>query len=231
MTSTDDVRALFNRIAPVYDDLNDRLSLGLHRVWKQMAVSWSGARPGDTCLDICCGSGDLTQLLARRVGKAGKVIGLDFSTRQLEIAQKRLSDRNLNLPIYWQEGDALDLPFTERSFDAITMGYGLRNVGDIPRSLAEIHRILKPGCIAAILDFNHSTNPQVQAFQRWYLEHWVVPAARQLGMADEYAYIMPSLERFPTGTEQVNLARQVGFSTVIYYPIAGGTMGVLLIQK
>ncbi|MGI0486241.1 bifunctional demethylmenaquinone methyltransferase/2-methoxy-6-polyprenyl-1,4-benzoquinol methylase UbiE [Pantanalinema rosaneae CENA516] len=232
MTPTSEqIRAIFDRIAPVYDPLNHWLSLGQHRVWKQMTVKWSGAKSGDTCLDVCCGSGDLTQLLAERVGATGKVVGLDFSTAQLAVARQRVRDRFLDLPITWQEGDALDLPFPDHSFDALTMGYGLRNVTDIPRSLRELWRVLKPGAKAAILDFNHPQNPPMRMFQQWYLDHLVVPVANYFGLTDEYAYIAPSLERFPTGDQQVNLALEVGFSTATHYPIAGGTMGVLVVCK
>lgn len=227
--AADNIRTIFDRIAPVYDQLNTWLSLGQHKIWKQMAVKWSQARAGDTCLDICCGSGDLALLLAQRVGPTGQVVGLDFSCEQLAIARQRSQSRNL--PVEWLEGDALNLPFAANSFDAITMGYGLRNVTDISRSLQEILRVLKPGATAAILDFHRPSNPTVQAFQSWYLAAIVVPTARQFGLTEEYAYLAPSLERFPTGREQVKLASQVGFSTVTHYPIAGGTMGVLVITK
>lgn len=229
--SADQVRALFDRIAPIYDQMNNWLSLGQHRIWKLMTVKWSGATVGDTCLDLCCGSGDLAEMLARQVGTNGQVFGVDFSTQQLAIAQQRLQARGLNLPIRWLEGDALNLSFPDNYFDAATMGYGLRNVMDIPRSLKELHRVLKPGAKAAILDLHRPRNPQVRAFQQWYLNTIVVPAARQFGVTEEYAYIAPSLDKFPTGSEQVNLALQVGFSTVTHYPIAGGTMGVLVVRK
>jgi demethylmenaquinone methyltransferase/2-methoxy-6-polyprenyl-1,4-benzoquinol methylase len=222
------VRDLFDRIAPVYDQLNQWLSLGQHRIWKMMAVKWSGAKPADVCLDLCCGSGDLALLLAARVGQTGQVRGLDFSPEQLAIAQQRTQPHQ---PVTWIEGDALNLPFPDQTFDAITMGYGLRNVMDIPRCLAEIYRVLKPGARAAILDLHRPTNPLVRSFQQWYLDAIVVPIATSYGFNDEYAYLAPSLAQFPTGAEQVKLAQQVGFSTVTHYPIAGGTMGVLVVQK
>jgi demethylmenaquinone methyltransferase/2-methoxy-6-polyprenyl-1,4-benzoquinol methylase len=225
------IRTIFDRIAPVYDQLNQWLSLGQHRIWKLMTVKWSGAKPGDTCLDVCCGSGDLAQLLAEQVGAGGHVYGLDFSSQQLAIARQRLRDRGLNLPITWLEGDALQLPFPDNQFDAMTMGYGLRNVVDIPACLKELHRVLKPGATAAILDLHRPENSIVRGFQQWYLDTIVVPVAQQFDLTAEYAYIAPSLDKFPTGTEQVNLAKQVGFSTVTHYPIAGGTMGVLVIKK
>ena len=230
MTSTQ-IRAIFDRIAPVYDHLNDQLSLGQHRIWKQMAVKWSDAHPGDTCIDLCCGSGDLALRLARQVGGRGCVYGLDFSSAQLAIAQQRAQRQYSHAPITWVEADVLDLPFDDNKFAAATMGYGLRNVTEIPRSLKELHRILKPGAKAAILDFHRPSNPQLRAFQQWYLDTIVVPIAQQLGLTEEYAYISPSLDRFPTGQEQVELARQAGFPAPIHYPIANGMMGVLVMAK
>ncbi len=153
------IQGIFNRIAPVYDQLNDGLSWGQHRIWKKMAVGWSGAKPGDTALDLCCGSGDLALLLAQQVGESGQVFGVDFSSCQLKIAQHR--PRPFTIPtaeISWREADVLELPFSDNTFDCATMGYGLRNVVDIPRSLQELHRVLKPGAKAAILDFHRPSS-------------------------------------------------------------------------
>lgn len=230
MSSTE-IRAIFDRIAPVYDQLNDWLSLGQHRIWKQMAVKWSNAHPGDTCIDLCCGSGDLALRLARQVKATGYVYGVDFSPRQLAIAQERSQHQYGYAPVSWVEADVLNLPFDDNKFDAATMGYGLRNVTDIPRSLKELHRVLKPSAKAAILDFHRPSSSQLRAFQQWYLDTVVVPIAERLGLTEEYAYISPSLDRFPTGQEQVELARQAGFADSIHYPIAGGMMGVLVITK
>ncbi|NEP44753.1 MAG: bifunctional demethylmenaquinone methyltransferase/2-methoxy-6-polyprenyl-1,4-benzoquinol methylase UbiE [Okeania sp. SIO2H7] len=226
-----EVEALFNRIAPVYDQLNHWLSLGQHKAWKHMAVRWSNARQGHTCLDICCGSGDLTRMLAEATGPSGNVIGLDFASEQLERAEtiaylKFGSDR-----IQWIHGDALSLPFEPNTFDAITMGYGLRNVADIDRALAEIWRVLKPGGTAAILDFHKPQNQQIWEFQTWCLDTIVVPLANRFDLYNEYAYIRPSLERFPQGPQQVNLAKAVGFVQPVHYAIAGGMMGILVAQK
>lgn len=228
------VRALFNRIAPVYDRLNDRLSFGLHRVWKQMAVSWCQPRDGAIALDICCGSGDLARLLAKHIGPSGHVTGLDFARSQLEWAQQKTqlipSLQAAMAPITWVEGDAISLPFNDNQFDVVTMGYGLRNVPDIAKSLQEIHRVLKSGARASILDFHRPEHPIMQTLQHIYLEQIVVPAARQLGVEAEYAYILPSLERFPNGHQQVALAYDAGFSSAVHYAIAGGMMGVLVVQ-
>jgi demethylmenaquinone methyltransferase/2-methoxy-6-polyprenyl-1,4-benzoquinol methylase len=225
------IRALFDRIAPVYDDFNQQLSWGLHRVWKQMAVDWSGASPGQTCLDVCCGSGDLALILARRVGPTGQVYGLDFAAAQLAIAQQKAAHTTGLATLHWVAGDALALPFAETQFDAATMAYGLRNLVDISQGLRELHRVLKPGAKAAILDFHQPSQPWLRQFQAWYLDHVVVPTAERCGLTEEYAYISPSLDRFPPGPQQVALAKDVGFAQAVHYPIAGGLMGVLVLQR
>lgn len=225
------VRDLFDRIAPHYDRLNDLLSFGLHRVWKEMAVKWAAPPVGGRALDLCCGSGDLALRLARHVGQRGRVIGVDVSENLLAIARSR-SDR-----ITWQQADALDLPFDSNQFDAVTMGYGLRNVTDIPRSLREVERVLRPGARAAILDFqalpSHSENRGNPAdwLQQTYLARIVEPVAERFGMASEYAYIRDSLRLFPNGHTQLELAAAANFAQRSYYSVAGGLMGVLVVQK
>ncbi|HBE19954.1 MAG TPA: bifunctional demethylmenaquinone methyltransferase/2-methoxy-6-polyprenyl-1,4-benzoquinol methylase UbiE, partial [Cyanobacteria bacterium UBA11367] len=217
-----EIRDIFNRIAPVYDQLNNWLSLGQHKIWKLMAVKWSGAKPGNICLDLCCGSGDIAQLVAKKVGNTGKVYGVDFSSAQLGIAKTRAESHYPPLSINWIEADVLNLPWDDNYFDSATMGYGLRNVTDIPRCLQELYRVLKPGAKAAILDFNHPTQETIRTFQQWYLDNIVVPTAKSFGLTEEYAYIAPSLDRFPTGQQQLELAHQAGFTTATHYPIAAG---------
>ncbi|MEC4891723.1 MAG: bifunctional demethylmenaquinone methyltransferase/2-methoxy-6-polyprenyl-1,4-benzoquinol methylase UbiE [Oscillatoria sp. PMC 1051.18] len=225
------IKQLFNRIAPEYDRLNNTLSLGLHRVWKLMAVKWTEVKPGDVGLDVCCGSGDLALLLAKQVGITGKVVGVDFAEDLLEIARQRSITQSPRLNISWIAADALALPFANCTFDCATMGYGLRNVTDIPRCLSELHRVLKSGAKAAILDFHRPSQLIFQQFQQWYLDKFVVPSAEKLGLRDDYAYIAPSLERFPLGSEQVKLARQAGFAQATHYKLAAGMMGILVLKK
>ncbi len=230
-TSAPQVQALFDQIAPVYDQLNAWLSLGQHWVWKQMAVQWAEPKPGGVNVDLCCGSGDLTLLMARTVQGNGKIIGIDFSHQQLAIAQQRSSTLPWANAIEWIESDVLTLPLADHSVDAITMGYGLRNVANIPQALHEIYRVLKPQSRAAILDFNRSPSPWVRQFQQWYLQQIVVPIASCFQLKEEYAYLETSIARFPTGPEQVEIAVAAGFKSVCHYPIAAGTMGILVIQK
>jgi demethylmenaquinone methyltransferase/2-methoxy-6-polyprenyl-1,4-benzoquinol methylase len=196
-----------------------------------MTVKWSDPQPGDIGLDLCCGSGDLTQMLAQKIEKTGYVIGVDFSPQQLAVAHQKAEEKIPKLPIRWLESDVLELPFEDNFFDCATMGYGLRNVTNIPRCFQEIYRVLKPDAKIAILDFHRPYEKSLRTFQNWYLQTIVVPMAQRFGLTEEYAYINPSLERFPQGSEQVKLAYQAGFSQATHYPISGGMMGVLVLTK
>ncbi|KAL3146980.1 hypothetical protein ABBQ38_014948 [Trebouxia sp. C0009 RCD-2024] len=229
-----DRQQLFNRIAPVYDQLNDVLSLGQHRIWKRMAVKWSRASKGQQVLDVCCGSGDLAFRLAEVVGPSGQVVGLDFAQEMLDDAEARQSlqpARRRNANIDWVQGDAMKLPFPDNSFHAATMGYGLRNVPDPLQALKELYRVLKPGSTVAVLDFNNSEDPFVDQFQEFSLQNIVVPAARLYGLAEEYEYLRPSIKRFATGKQQEELARMAGFAKATHYEIGFGLMGTLVASK
>ncbi|KAI4354430.1 hypothetical protein L6164_003291 [Bauhinia variegata] len=227
---TNQRQALFNRISPVYDNLNDLLSLGQHRIWKRMAVSWSGAKAGDHVLDVCCGSGDLAFLLSEKVGSNGKVTALDFSKDQLMIASSRqnLLSKECFRNIEWVEGDALNLPYSDGCFDAITMGYGLRNVVDKRKALQELLGVLKAGSRVSILDFNKSDQPMTTSITEWMIDNVVVPVASGYGLSEEYAYLKSSIREFLTGKELEELALEVGFSTAQHYEISGGLMGCLV---
>jgi len=167
------------------------------------------------------------------VGRSGEVTGLDFAVEQLALAKQRqdADTHAVKVPMRWIEGDALSLPFDSEYFDAITCGYGLRNVADVAQCLSEAHRVLKPGRTAAFLDFNNSTNILVSVFQGAMLDNVVVPVATFFGMTEEYEYLRPSIARFPTGPQLEALGRSVGFQQAAHYEIAGGLMGVLVLSK
>ncbi|KAH7840256.1 hypothetical protein Vadar_014798 [Vaccinium darrowii] len=226
-------QAMFSRIAPVYDNLNDVLSLGQHRIWKRMSVSWSGAKEGSNVLDLCCGSGDLAFLLSEKVGPNGKVIGLDFSKEQLSVASSRQHSRPkaCYYNIEWVEGNALELPFPDSYFDAVTMGYGLRNVINFHKAMEEMYRVLKPSSKVSILDFNKSTDTFSASIQEWMIDNVVVPAANSYGLAEEYKYLKSSIQEFLTGKELEKLALEVGFENSKHFEIGGGLMGNLVATR
>jgi len=223
---------LFGRISPVYDVLNDVLSLGLHRMWKRKAIALTSIRKGEAALDVCCGSGDLARILSKRVGSTGKVTGLDFARPMLQYAASKTSKTGSGrAKITWLKGDAMQLPFGENQYDAVTVGYGLRNVASPAQCLRELHRVVKPGRKVSILDFNNSSNRFVRAFQFFCLQNIVVPVATLCGARAEYAYLRPSIERYPKGDELVRLALESGFKEAKFIPIAFGLMGILVAAK
>lgn len=225
------MRELFERIAPRYDQLNDLLSLGLHRHWKRMVVAALRPQPGERWLDLCCGTGDLALLLAERSRPGGEVVGLDAAAAPLALAERRAA-RQPWLPVRWRQGDALATELPTGWADGATMAYGLRNLSDPAAALRELRRVLRSGGRAAVLDFNRPdpADPSAAAislFQRAYLRRIVVPVASRAGLREDYAYLETSLRGFPTGVEQERLARAAGFAHARHWPIALGTMGRL----
>ncbi|MCT0230559.1 bifunctional demethylmenaquinone methyltransferase/2-methoxy-6-polyprenyl-1,4-benzoquinol methylase UbiE [Synechococcus sp. CS-1324] len=225
------VRELFEAIAPRYDQLNDLLSLGLHRLWKRQAVHWLRPRPGQRLLDLCCGTGDLALLLSERLRPGGEVLGLDAAAAPLAVARRR-SRLQPWLPVRWQQGDALATGLATGAADGAVMAYGLRNLADPAAGLKELRRLLRPGGRAVVLDFNRPDSSTqagslTAGFQRFYLRRLVVPAARWFELPEQYAYLETSLERFPIASEQERLARDAGFTAVRHRPIAAGLMGLL----
>jgi len=219
------VEELFEQIAPRYDQLNDLLSFGLHRLWKRQAIAWLQPRSGQQLIDLCCGTGDLALVLAARVRPGGSVLGIDAAAAPLAVAARRGAAQPW-LPLRWQHGDALATGLTSASCDGAVIAYGLRNLADPGAGLRELRRLLRDGGRAAVLDFNRPSGVAAR-FQRLYLRRLVVPTAEQFGIPEHYAYLEDSLQRFPTGPQQEALARQAGFSAARHRPLAGGLMGLL----
>ncbi len=218
------VRALFDRIAPRYDLINDLQSFGLHRFWKRRLIALANLRPGASVLDVCCGTGDLA-LAANKVG--GHVVACDFSGQMLAVAQRRAGPKSA-----FVQADALALPFKGGSFDAVTIGYGLRNLADFSGGLSELIRVLKPGGQLLILEFGKPAN----AFWRWiyfaYLRA-VVPLFGWAfcGDAAAYGYILESLVHYPAQDGVSKLLSELGCKDVQVHNFLGGVMSIHVAVK
>jgi demethylmenaquinone methyltransferase/2-methoxy-6-polyprenyl-1,4-benzoquinol methylase len=211
----DAVRAMFDRIAPVYDAMNRVMTAGLDQRWRR-ATARAAVRPGDAVLDACCGTGDLALACAR---EGGKVTGLDFSERMLERARRK------GPALHWVEGDLLALPFAEGAFDAATVGFGVRNVDDLQRGLAELRRVLRPGGRLAILEITQPRGALAPFYRLWFDR--VVPLlGRVLPGGSAYTYLPASVRRFPGPDELVRVLEDTGFAGVRYRTFAAGIVAL-----
>jgi demethylmenaquinone methyltransferase / 2-methoxy-6-polyprenyl-1,4-benzoquinol methylase len=209
------VRAMFDRIAPVYDAMNRAMTAGLDRRWRRITAE-AVVLPGNEVLDACCGTGDLAVADARA---GGRVTGLDFSERMLERARRKAPD------LKWVAGDLLELPFATASFDAATVGFGVRNVDDLERALHELRRVLRDGGRLAILEITRPRGPLAPFFRVWF--DGVVPLLGKLvpgGSA--YTYLPASVQRFPGPEELAALIAAAGFRSVGYRTFAGGIVAL-----
>jgi demethylmenaquinone methyltransferase / 2-methoxy-6-polyprenyl-1,4-benzoquinol methylase len=213
--SADGVRAMFDRIAPVYDAMNRVFTMGLDGRWRRLAAA-AVVTPGDRVLDAACGTGDLA-LADRKAG--GEVTGLDFSERMLERARRK-SDR-----IEWVRGDALALPFDDASFDAATIGFGIRNVDDLDMGLRELARVVRPGGRLAVLEITRPTGVLRPFFRLWF-DVLIPLAGKALPGGAAYTYLPASVRRFPGPDDLADALRRAGFADVSYRLLAGGIVSL-----
>jgi demethylmenaquinone methyltransferase/2-methoxy-6-polyprenyl-1,4-benzoquinol methylase len=214
------VEDLFAAVAPRYDLINDIQSLGMHRLWKRQLVEAARPAPGDVALDLCCGTGDVAFALADR---GAVVTGIDFSAAMLDVARRRPGRPSVT----FVQGDAMALPVADASADVVTVAYGLRNVADIPRALAEWRRVLRPGGRLVVLEFG---KPPGRAWRWFYFQYlqWVVPVFGRLfcGDADTHGYILESLLRYPGQRGIDEQLRALGFRDTRVVDLMGGAMSL-----
>jgi demethylmenaquinone methyltransferase/2-methoxy-6-polyprenyl-1,4-benzoquinol methylase len=206
---------MFDRIAPVYDVMNRVMTAGLDQRWRKLAVKqvvW----PGDRVLDACCGTGDLAVAAEQR---GGRVVGLDFSEKMLERARPKSG------AIEWIQGDALALPFEDGSFDAATVGFGVRNLADLEGGLRELARVLRPGGKLAVLEITRPTGI-LRPFFRFWFDVLVPFAGRVLPGGEAYTYLPASVRRFPGPDDLAALFQQAGFEAVRYKLLGGGIVAL-----
>ena len=214
------VEDLFAAVAPRYDLINDIQSLGMHRLWKRQLVEAARPAPGDVALDLCCGTGDVAFALADR---GAVVTGIDFSAAMLDVARRRPGRPSVT----FVQGDAMALPVADASADVVTVAYGLRNVADIPRALAEWRRVLRPGGRLVVLEFG---KPPGRAWRWFYFQYlqWVVPVFGRLfcGDSDTLGYIRESLLRYPGQRGIDEQLRALGFHDTHVVDLMGGAMSL-----
>ncbi len=237
------VRAMFDRIAAIYDPMNTAMTAGLHHRWRSRAADLARVGPGSRVLDVATGTGDLAIELAERVSPGGEVLGSDFSEGMLERARSKAARLPAALAPRFEWADAMGLPYESGLFDAATVGFGARNFEDLPRGLAEMARVVRPGGRVVVLEITTPTRAPLSHFYRLWFDR-IVPAlgaaagrgeaaAAKLrraeagvGIADAYTYLPSSVRRFPGPEALAETLVRAGLVEVEYIITAGGIVAI-----
>jgi demethylmenaquinone methyltransferase / 2-methoxy-6-polyprenyl-1,4-benzoquinol methylase len=216
---------MFDRIAGVYDLMNTAMTAGLHHRWRERAADRAELAAGHRALDVCCGTGDLALALAPRVAPEGTVIGSDFSEPMLELARRKAAERGVdNVTFEW--ADALELPYEDAGFDAVTVGFGVRNLADLDAGLGEMARVLRPGGRLVILEITQPRRPPLSSFYSVWFDRIVPLLGSVAGDREAYTYLPESVKRFPPPEGLAAAMDGAGFERIRYTVLAGGIIAI-----
>jgi len=211
------VRAMFDRIARVYDRMNGLMTAGMHHRWRERAVDMAAVGPGSRALDVATGTGDLAIALRAR---GAEVVGMDFSERMLELARAKAPD------IRFEAGNALALPYADGEFDAVTVGFGARNFSDLGQGLAEMARVTRPGGRVVVLEITTQQKPPLSWFFKLWFDQVVPRLGRLAGDPDAYTYLPSSVRRFPAPEALAAELAAAGLTDVRWVLTAGGIIAL-----
>jgi demethylmenaquinone methyltransferase/2-methoxy-6-polyprenyl-1,4-benzoquinol methylase len=221
------VRAMFDRIAGLYDLMNSVMTAGLHHRWRSRAVDLAAVPAAGRALDVASGTGDLALELAARMGPAGEVVGTDFSERMLELARQKAAARvGAGARLRFEAANALELPYEDSSFDAATVGFGARNFSDLSRGLSEMARVVRPDGRVVVLEITTPTRPPLSHFFELWFDRIVPTLGRLAGDPEAYSYLPRSVRRFPGPRELAELMWRSGMRRVRYLLTAGGIIAL-----
>ena len=223
------VHGVFTNVASKYDIMNDVMSVGIHRVWKDAMMDWLAPRPGQNLLDVAGGTGDVAFRFLGRAGAGAQATVLDMTASMLEAGRLRAEADQLAEKLDWVVGDAMALPFEDNSFDVYTISFGIRNVTRIPDALTEAYRVLKPGGRLMVLDFSQLPNAAMQKAYDLYSFN-VIPVMGKIiaNDRDSYQYLVESIRKFPDQESFAAMIRAAGFEQVKYRNL---TMGVAALHS
>jgi demethylmenaquinone methyltransferase/2-methoxy-6-polyprenyl-1,4-benzoquinol methylase len=225
------VRAMFDRIARVYDRMNSVMTAGMHHRWRARAADLAQLAPGARALDVACGTGDLALELAGRVGPGGEIVACDFSEQMLELARAKVATRDarggaVHAPIRVEWANALELPYADDEFAAATVGFGVRNFSDLERGLSELARVVRPGGKVVVLEMTPPARPPLSTFFRVWFDRVVPLLGRAAGDADAFTYLPRSVRRFPGPQELAATLERCGLRRIRYVLTAGGIIAI-----
>lgn len=230
-TKRERVHNVFQNISDQYDKMNSIISFNRHRSWRKDVMKRMNVKKGTKALDVCTGTGDWALSLAQAVGDTGKVIGLDFSENMLKVAKEKLQQTSFQ-NVSFIHGDAMDLPFSDHSFDYVTIGFGLRNVPDYEQVLKEMYRVCKPGGQVVCLETSQPTLIGYRQVYYFYFQY-IMPLFGKIFAKsyDEYAWLNESAREFPGKEELKQLFLNVGFKDVQIKSYSGGVAAMHLAIK
>jgi demethylmenaquinone methyltransferase/2-methoxy-6-polyprenyl-1,4-benzoquinol methylase len=220
------VRAMFDRIAGLYDVMNSVMTAGLHHRWRARAADLAAVPADGRALDVASGTGDLALELAARMAPNGEVVGTDFSERMLELARAKAAARRAGASVRFETANALDLPYEDSSFDAATVGFGARNFSDLRRGLEEMGRVVRRGGRVVVLEITTPTRPPLSYFFELWFDRVVPKLGRLAGDPDAYTYLPRSVRRFPGPRELAELMWRSGMRQIRYVLTAGGIIAL-----
>jgi demethylmenaquinone methyltransferase/2-methoxy-6-polyprenyl-1,4-benzoquinol methylase len=221
------VHSVFESVAGKYDVMNDLMSFGVHRLWKQFTLSLTGLTPGQSALDVAGGTGDFALGMLRQVGKEGRVVLSDVNARMLAVGRDRLLDAGWVGNVECLVADAENLPFEADSFDCVTIGFGLRNVTDKPAALRSMLRVLRPGGQLLVLEFSTPVLPALKRIYDAYSFNVLPLLGRVVAQdADSYRYLAESIRMHPNQETLAGMLRTAGFAEVRYHNLSGGIVAL-----
>lgn len=220
----DQIRRMFNRIAPKYDQLNRIISLGLDRSWRKRALHLLAPYAPQRVLDVATGTGDLAIEIIQTISSAKEVVGVDISEEMMRVGQEKVHQAGLDKKISFERQDCTAMTFEADSFDAATIAFGIRNFSDIPVAAAELHRVLRPGGVLIIAELSVPTNPLLRLGYKLYAGQIIPLIGRLISKdRDAYIYLPKSIAAVPQRERMVEILRKAGFSEAFYESIFPGT--------
>jgi demethylmenaquinone methyltransferase/2-methoxy-6-polyprenyl-1,4-benzoquinol methylase len=220
------VKGVFDSVASNYDLMNDVMSFGIHRLWKQYAIDIANVKKGDAILDLASGTGDLIKLYHKKIGNSGRIVSSDINEAMLDEGKRNLINSGV-LGIEFVQANAEKLPFEDNSFDLVSIAFGLRNVTDKDKALSEMCRVLKPGGVLIVLEFSKTTNPVLEKIYDAYSFNLIPKFGSWFaGDEDSYQYLAESIRKHPDQETLKQMIMDAGFDMCEYQNLTGGVVAI-----